>query len=222
MIYTEIVTALQSLSDDGEIEILEENEDTLWVYDLTDGKDIVYNKNMNCQKLLDKIFISTRIPAEYRPHKQKLAEYLLKHLPHDIFWTLNKIHILWGDEEDYYDMVRLHNVEDENGYVEMLMDDDVLGKLWFEYNSVIVNVSAIVQSALEIEAEDVAMGLTGNAYNDTLEQIVLTLIHELRHLMMDTNIVLSEDEYPIQDGSEEAVEEFARNVVYENGWWVYE
>ena len=37
-----------------------------------------------------------------------------------------------------------------------------------------------------------------------------TILHELRHLQLDTNILLSEDDYPLSLGSEEAVEAYCR------------
>jgi hypothetical protein len=39
--------------------------------------------------------------------------------------------------------------------------------------------------------------------------------------MLDTNIVLDEDEYPVNLASEDKVEAFARDVVDEHGFDVY-
>lgn len=39
-----------------------------------------------------------------------------------------------------------------------------------------------------------------------------TLLHEVRHLGLDCNVFLPEDEYPIRLQSEEAIEDWAREM----------
>lgn len=45
----------------------------------------------------------------------------------------------------------------------------------------------------------------------------MTLIHEIGHLMMDTNTFLPEDEFPVSEASEDAVEAFCRERYEELG-----
>ena len=52
----EIKAALQELASDKEIEILQETDDEILVYDLEYGKEIAYNLNMTVEKLIDKIY----------------------------------------------------------------------------------------------------------------------------------------------------------------------
>ena len=42
-----------------------------------------------------------------------------------------------------------------------------------------------------------------------------TIFHELRHLMLDCNPLLPEDDYPVHLAAEEAVEAFARRNMNE-------
>ena len=135
-----------------------------------------------------------------------------------MFLTLNDIWFVWN-EEDYEKMVDYYDADP--AYSCDLQDEDCLGKVWFEKNAAIIDVQNIFNSAMEIEKQDIALGLCGYADQDIREQLVLTTIHEIRHIMMDTNIVLSETEYPIHLASEFEVEEFARSWVWNYGWNVF-
>ena len=207
----EIKNALKELAQEGEIEIFKEDDDGILVYDLQEGKEIQYNLNMTVDKLVEKIYINPSIPEYCRPDAKKVAQYLLKHLPVDAFYTLNKICFVYGEEIDCETLSEFFD-EDVDWAREVIFSD-TLGKMWFEYNSVLIDVKNIIESAEEIERQDIAMGWHGNARADTLRQIAITLVHELRHLMLDTNIVLSEDEYPVKLSAEESVEHFAVRTI---------
>lgn len=117
----------------------------------------------------------------------------------------------------------VHRQEEDDilAQIESLMDDNVLGKVWFYRNVAIIDVQNIVKSAEEVEKEDIELGYPSRKHQDVIEQIVLTMVHELRHLMLDTNIVLSEEEYPTNLGSESKVEQFARDIVHKCGCGIY-
>jgi hypothetical protein len=207
----EIKAALQELASDKEIEILQETDDGILVYDLEYGKEIAYNLNMTVEKLIDKIYINPSIPKYCMPDKKKVAEYLIKHLPVDAFYTLNKICFVYGEEADCETLAQFFD-EDVDWAREVILSDN-LGKMWFEYNSVLIDVKNIIESAEQIAREDRAMGWPSSERTDTMRQIAITLIHELRHLMLDTNIVLSEEEYPVNLSAEESVEHFAVRTI---------
>ena len=79
----------------------------------------------------------------------------------------------------------------------------------FEKNSIIINLKNI---------EKVSKELNYDKYQENKEtQIGLfsTLFHELRHLMLDTNIFLPETIYSAELASEENVEDFG-NITAEN------
>lgn len=213
----DIIHSLQVLEQEGEIEVIETRNNSVLIYDYQDGKEIQYTFHQSKTSLGSKIHISRKIPQKYRPNKEKLVQYLLA-LPTDMLLTLNQIWFVW-DVEDYEKMAEYHGVD--TAWAESLWDEDCVGKCWFDQNTAIVNMQNIVNTALEIEAEDVSMGIISNTTQDILEQAIITLIHELRHVMMDTNIILPEKEYPIYLASEEEVEKFARLWVEQHGYCVY-
>ncbi len=213
----DIIHSLNELKSEDEIEILSQSKNSICLYDYQAGKEIVYTFKRSKTELASHVHISRKIPKKYRPNREKLVQYILN-LPSDMLLTLSDIWFVWG-EDDYDDMVSYYDADP--AYACDLYDENCLGKMWFEKNAAIVDVQNIFNSALEIEKQDIAMGFEGNAYQDTLEQIVITAIHEIRHIMMDTNIILPEDEYPISLASEFEVEEFAREWVREYGWNVF-
>ena len=213
----DIIHSLKELEAEGDIEILKIARNSVSVYDYQDGKEITYTFKRSKTSLAKHIHISEKIPAKYRPNKEKVIQYLLA-LPEDVLLTLNDVWFLW-DFDDYDDMVDYYDAD--SAYAADLYDDRILGRMWFEQNAALIDVQNIVNSALEIEKQDIALGLYGYADMDIKEQTALTLVHEIRHIMMDTNIILPEDEYPIHLASEFDVEDFARSWVEENGWNLY-
>ena len=213
----DIIHSLNELKHNDEIEILEQSRNSICLYDYQDGKEIVYTFKRSKTNLASHIHISRYIPKKYRPNREKLVQYLLR-LPADMLLTLNDIWFVWSFE-DYETMVEYY--DEDSAYASDLWDGECLGKMWFSQNVAIIDVQNILNSAIEIEKQDIAFGFNGNAYQDTLEQIAVTAIHEIRHIMMDTNIILPEDEYPIYLASEAEVEEFAREWIRENGWDIF-
>lgn len=75
----------------------------------------------------------------------------------------------------------------------------------------------IVKIAKENEKE---FSLFENDYYCTNNQVVVgfltTLIHELRHLQMDTNYFLPVDVYPESEADEDCVETYCRQVFEES------
>lgn len=212
-----IIHSLKELEKEKEIEIFEQTRSSIGLYDYQDGKEIVYVFKRNKTEFSSHVHISRRIPKKYRPNREKLVQYLLN-LPNDMLLTLSDIWFVWN-EADYENMVDYYDADP--AYVGDLYDENCLGKMWFEKNAAIIDVQNIFKSAVEIEKQDIALGFYGNADQDTREQIIVTTVHEIRHIMMDTNIILPEDEYPVHLASEFEVEEFARQWVYEQGWNVF-
>ena len=213
----DIIHSLKELESENEIEILECSRSSITIYDYQDGKEITYTFRRSKTSLAQHIHISKKIPQKYRPNKEKLIQYLLA-LPEDVLLTLNEVWLLWNFD-DYEDMVDYHDVD--SAWATDLYDENVLGKMWFDQNTAIIDVQNIVKSALEIEEQDIAMGLYGYADTDIKEQTVLTIVHEIRHIMMDTNLILPEDDYPIHLASETEVEDFARMWVSDHGWNIF-
>ena len=209
----DIIHSLHKLADEGDVQILGSSRNAMYLYDNEDGKEITYTFQRSKTGLAKHIHISKRIPRKYRPNKQKLVAYLLA-LPNDVLLTLNEVWFLW-DEDDYEMMTDYHDVD--SAWSEWLYGEDELGKMWFDQNTVIINMQNIVNSALEEEYEDYKMGIHSHFESDLQVQTAITVVHEIRHCMMDTNIILPEDEYPFDLASEENVEAFAREWVQFHG-----
>lgn len=146
--------------------------------------------------------------------RYSIAKTLMK-LDHNLFISLNHICFVFNQAE-------LENLCDElepyseNGIYQedlpdcILFDEDLhlsaLGCLWFNESSVIINMTAIeaaVNSLLE-DAPELDKEHEMNA------GVWVTLIHELRHLMLNCNPLLPEDELADEPCSEQSVEEYAR------------
>lgn len=86
-------------------------------------------------------------------------------------------------------------------------EDDIepyLGKSLFQYQTACINLSALRSVAKELEDEL-------STYDKEFEiGLISTVIHELRHIMMDCNFLLDEEKYPTNLASEESVEDFCR------------
>ena len=129
-------------------------------------------------------------------------------LDKNLFTTLEHLCFMW-DEEDYDWLF------DETGdeYAKFIMDDEVVGRMWNERNICIIDVKNIFKTTYKMMSEDEDSFL-GRQYffEDINNGIMMTAIHELRHLMLDTNIILPEDIYPLELSSEDAVEGFCRDA----------
>ena len=100
-------------------------------------------------------------------------------------------------------------MEDEYGdeYALFVAEDSLLGQLWVDRQIPVINVSAIMDSCMEIH-DPVLDGPFGIFFTEALLQ---TIYHELRHLFYECNelIETGSREYPADGSMEENVEEYA-------------
>ena len=81
-----------------------------------------------------------------------------------------------------------------------------VGVMLTEHQIVFINEHIIEREVADISVSD---------YEKDKEYqigLLVTLIHEMRHLMLETNPFLPEDEFPEEMKDEDEVEEFARNA----------
>lgn len=193
------------------------------VWDEADCKMIPFHfpEEMNPRTLADLIYISPDIPAKYQIDRFELADYLWNACDKNAFITLDELVVIWSEPEDpetfdppdFIDAGTQHLFEkfgDEYAYD---VCSDYLGVMWFERNVVIVNLGQIVRASEQIAKENGDLcDPWFSLENQVLTGFLTTAIHELRHLQMNTNIFLPEDLYPLALGSEDAVEEYCREV----------
>ena len=137
---------------------------------------------------------------------KKFAKYLLDNVDENAFLTLETLCFV-ANENDYNDLAKKFNCcapYDFHAHREM-------GVMWFDKNVCIVDVANIAKRVKTFESNEHLL--------KTQREIVVTAVHELRHLMLDTNIVLPYSEYPEELGRECRVEDYAQDVVSENDEW---
>lgn len=132
-----------------------------------------------------------------------LSQYLMRIDP-AMLVCLNRIIIIDGDQ-DIEPFTETLGTEDDFPD----MDGEILGRLWYYENSVVIDVSAIRAIAKQLVAQDLGVFVL----SEEMERgFLVTLLHEIRHLGLDCNIFLPEDEYPLPLQSEHSVEEWARST----------
>jgi len=204
-----------------ELTIEQESVRGLVVWDDQDAKLLPVNflEHMTPSDLADMIHVSKDIPLKYRPDEKALAQYLWSVCDKNAFITLNQICILWAEPEDPETFDPSDFIDSESQRLREEFGDDyaleigagVLGQLWFERNIAVINMGQIVQAAGEVAQENSDLpDPFFSLENQVLTGLLMTAVHELRHLQMDTNIFLSEDVYPLALSAEEAVESYCR------------
>ena len=199
----EILYALHQLPD---VEIGDITNDVCVVFDNNTGKCFQYEFNMTEKLLASKIQVSSSIPKSLQVDVDKLAKYLLNNVDENAFLTLECLCFV-ANEQDYDQLAKRFNCcapYDFHAHRE-------LGVMWFDHNVCIVDVANIANRIKDFESDEHLI--------KTQREIVVTAVHELRHLMLDTNIVLPYSEYPEELSGEYRVEEYAQDVVDQNDSW---
>ena len=218
---------LASISEIDSLSIEESDSNGILVWDDEDAKTIPFHflEKMSPQSLSDRIYISPDIPAKYQINQALLADYLWNTCDRNAFITLDEVVVIWSEPNDpesfepsdFTDAGSKHLYEkfgDEYAYEISL---DFLGQLWFERNVVVINMGEIVRTAESIERHNSDIcDPYFSLENQVLVGFLTTAIHELRHLQMDTNILLPEDEYPLSLCAEAAVEDYCREAFEKN------
>lgn len=193
----EIVAELQSRIG---IEIFELTDEYVIFYDEGNATDttIRFAESYTKEDLKAVIHISPSVPPELRPNVDALVDYLWEVMDHYAFLTLNGLWYIYSDE-DYRTFARFHGYEDGR----LLQEANSRGCMWFDRQVCIVDARRVRQWHPDASLDHIHWDL-----------IMITL-HELRHLMMDTNPTLPAEEYPPELGSELKVRQFAWDLCEE-------
>ena len=215
---------LKSAVDDiHDITVEEATEKGMLLWDDQETKyiPIHYPEKMSVSDLAEMIHISKDIPYNYRIDKNALAEYLWNTCDKNAFITLNELVVVWSEPDDPAtlepsDFVdeQLHRLandySDEYAYE---LTSGYLGKMWFERNIVAINMGEIVRTSREIAWENSDLSDPFFSVDNQIHVgFLTTAIHELRHLQLDTNPLLPEEEYPVSLSAETAVEDYSQDV----------
>ena len=180
-------------------------------------------ETMTVDDLVQRIHISSDIPEWYQADKKALAEYLWNACDHNAFITLEEVVVVWSELDidetlepsDFEDEQRKRLYEEYSDEYANEIGEGVLGQLWFERNTAVINMGEVVRAADEVAAQNtdlVDIDPFFSFENHVQTGFLTTVLHELRHLQMDTNIFLPEDMYPLELASEESVEEYCREA----------
>lgn len=216
---------LSQVSEIQELSIESSDDKGLVVWDDEDAKllPVHFPEAMTVDDLVQRIHISSDIPEWYRADKKALAEYLWNACDHNAFITLEEIVVVWSEQDnaetfepsDFEDEQRKRLYEEYSDECASEIGEGVLGQLWFERNTVVINMGEIVRAAEEVTVQNTGL-VDIDPFFSFESQVqtgfLTTVLHELRHLQMDTNIFLPEDMYPLELASEGAVEEYCREA----------
>lgn len=216
---------LSQVSEIQELSIESSDNKGFVVWDDEDAKllPVHFPEAMTVDDLVQRIHISSDMPEWCRADRKALAEYLWKTCDHNAFITLNEVVVVWSQPDDagtymssdFEDEQRKRLREEYSDEYAYEIGEGVLGQLWFERNTVMINMGEIVRTADEIATENadvVDIDPFFSFENQVQTGFLTTVLHELRHLQMDTNIFLPEDTYPLELASENAVEEYCREA----------
>lgn len=226
-----ILTKEQLLAEIADIDSLciEESDDHgVLLWDDEDAKYIPvrFLENFSPEALAGLIHISSDIPSAYQVDKSALAQYLWSTCDKNAFITLEELVVIWSEPDNPETFEPSGFVDEQSARLYKKYCDeyayeigsDVLGQLWFERNTVLVNMGEIIRTAKEIANENKAIPDPYFSFENQVDVgFLTTVLHELRHLQMDTNIFLPEDDYPLCLNSEEAVEEYCREAFESSG-----
>ena len=208
--------------------ILEQNKDGILYYDYENGTETFYRYEESCtiDWLKSRIFIGESIKNKgltidfvanmlYETFKDCFA---------DAICTLNSILIFSNEEELNKSLMFAapNEYEEVIEHEEHIMEhfEDVCGKMWFRMQTLMICESTIRNTSFDIANQFVNEKYDKDYYNEVLNEeysrgIISTIIHECRHCMLDTNLFLSMEDFPICLASEDNVEKFCRNA-YDN------
>lgn len=214
---------LDAISREDSVSLESQSDSCVLVWDEQDTKELTFHflEKMSPDALTDKIHISKDIPQNYQIDKTALSHYLWNSVDKNAFITLDEVVILWSEPEDpdTFEPSDFTDSERRRLYVQFLDDyayeigDGVLGQEWFERNIVIINMGEIVRCSRQVAEENKDLADPWFSFeNQVITAFLTTVIHELRHLQLDTNIFLPESIYPQELASEEEVEEYCRST----------
>ena len=200
----EIMGRLESLPF---IHIFEETEHQVVAFNQHTASDfhIHFPEYFSKDDLKAHIHISAAIPAFLQFDVDAMATYLWTHMDHNAFLTLNGLWFVWN-EEDYHEIASVYDC----GEATILPEHKAKGCMWYARQVCIVDVQQIIlywqrkqPRFLKTPEQEAIIYLR--------RDLVVTTLHELRHLMLDTNPVLWDD-YPEEVGTEFQVERYAQEI----------
>ena len=213
--------------DSGEfIELYSVSHKNVEVMDMTDYpfSNVLTIHN---PKYMDKEFLRKRIQftksasnysGEFKINQEKLLDWLYRNIPKHIYMSLERIVITNDSEKDFDELyeddfmrdvfLAGHDLPDEDGHC--------FGINFTEFSILAISIKAIEKSVYKEAEIDKLYGMHHDEKYDFNRQLLLTIIHELRHLAQH-NIFLPENILnQIDDDDEYDAEQFAEDIYNKN------
>lgn len=213
----------------GEILTVDEKSAYYYTGDSPDYPDYVkfdFEEYMDDDSIKSKIIIGSKA-RESGIDENLILDYIKKGFPDDYkdaLCTVKYIPIVFG-EEDYNEVIEkiakrefndpqsqfsnflmYPTVQSICDYIneEFEIDEGMVGREYWDLCSAFINAEEIYENAKGFGYdlnEEYGMGVYG------------TIVHEIRHVMLDTNFILPEEKYPLKLNAEYEVEEYTRDMM---------
>lgn len=210
-------TTIKELTEDEKEEngeILEQTDEYVLYFDKNTGIETQYRFNEACTDdyVKSRIFV-----GENAIKKGFTPDYILSVLKaafgdyyYDAVCIMSGI-IVPSNKEEFDEFLKKASRTSDNMsewyYYEE--ESEYCGKMFYAHQIAYINEALHEKLAEELGDEIIS------AEREYETGIIVSLIHEVRHLMLECNQFISEDDIPLSENGENAVEEFARTA-YEN------
>lgn len=204
----EVIKELTEDEKNGNGEIIDKTDDYIQYLDYQTDAETQYRYEESCNDEYVRGLIHIGKKARDRGLEEDYIIDVLKKgfgdWYYDAICTLSGI-IIPSDETEFKEMIdeSIRTNDNADEYYDYGEESDVVGKMYFLHQMVFIN---------EEKIESMSKELADEIFTEDEEYqtgIVMTILHEMRHLMLETHMFISEDQIPLSENAEDAVEEFA-------------
>lgn len=188
------------LSKKDEIEIIEDVENKFEAFD-QNGNLYIYKYDeflRDYNDLDDRIYFPNDLKDKY--YCEEIKRFIYDNVDRNALMCLNKMFFI-RDDKDLEELVQYSG--DEYGYE--IMSDDEFGKTWVEKSIILINIKNL--------ENEIAFN-----YSELQRQIMITILHEFRHLVLECNVIflkfVLKEEYLLEERTEDSVEMYAMNEYF--------
>lgn len=208
------IKELQDDEENGNGEVLDITDEYVCYFDYDSDTEIFYRFDEACtdEYIKSRIFVSEDVQK-----KGFTPDYIIKVLKKAFGdWYFDTVCVMSG-------IVIASNEADFDKFIQNAMQTSDIAREWYEYADeekycgklFAPHQIAYINERKHVElAKELADEMHSAEYEYEIG-IIITLIHEMRHMLLECHHFISEDDIPLTEATEEAVEDFARDA-YEN------
>lgn len=187
-------------------------------------RKIFFPENDSADRIRQSMVYDEKVKEYVNP--DAVADFIFNCIDMNAVGAIQTVALVWdepilnedGEVEDYEESEARQQLAQMNGgWDEYALEvgQELLGVNWVERSTVIINISSIVEAAMEMAkelAEERGYDFD-EEFKDILEYgLISTITHEFRHTVYEINEFTEYDEeyYPEDGGCEESVERYGR------------